>query len=246
MKKLLLTIFTIAAIVACDKDAVDQEITNINVLEQAEEINASVENGISAETGDMLIDYLIANQNNLLTTKVKGTASNTSKGSDYVNVVVYSSGGFTYLALLDEDNDDVCFNNIATTQFFWDNSAGDGSVLTIEDADENVVREIRGNFAQFFGLALNSISQLTLTSTDLTINGSENLGALNTATVEGADVNFICAEGKYTITPAPFPLSGFLATIIDESTFTGTSANYAGTDRDAVISAVEANIVDGN
>ena len=241
MKKLLLSLFAVATVfVACDKDSIDaQDATIVNLEETV------VSSEIDTETGDLFIDFILNNINNLPTSK-KGTASNSSKGSDYVNVVVYSEGGFTYLALLDETNDDVCFNNIAESQFFWDNSAGDGSILRVEDSDENLVREVRGDFSAFFALGLNSISQLTLTSSDLTINGSSDLSDINTATVEGADVNFICAEGKYTVTAAPFPLQGFLATVIDQNSFMGTSLNYAGTDRNAVEAAIEANIIDGN
>ena len=51
----------------------------------------------------------------------------------------------------------------------------------------------------------------------------------------------------YTITEAPFPLTGFLATIVDaqRSNITGSSANYAGTTRDAVITEIERDIRDG-
>ena len=52
MKKILLTLFAVAAVViACDKDALDQDVNNINVLEQAEEIGASVEADLSIVKG---------------------------------------------------------------------------------------------------------------------------------------------------------------------------------------------------
>ena len=245
MKKIFLTLIAVAAfVIACDKDAYDQEITNINVLEQAEEINATVENGaVSSETGDILIDYILDNMSDLRTSK-KGQENLTNKGDDYVNVVVFSEGGFTYLGLFDDSNDDVCFNGKVITQFFWDNSAGDGSVLSIEDTSGNVVRTVGGNFATFFSEGLNSITQLTLTPTSLTINDSADLNDINVATA-GIEHNFVCAEGKYRITDAPFPLNGKLGTIINQAMFKGTARNFAGTLEADVIREIEAEIVNG-
>ena len=245
MKKLLLTIFAIAAIVACEKDAYDNDdVTNINVLEQAEEIGASVEGSLSISTVDLILDYLVENTNNLETSK-KGDNVSTRKGDDYINVVLFSEGGFTYIGLFDNSNDDVCFNGKTISQYFWDNSAGDGSVLSIEDTSGNVLRTINGDFATLFSDGLNSITQISLTPTSLTINGSENLTAINTATTVGVEHNFVCAEGKYRITDAPFPLNGKLGTIINQTMFKGTARNFAGTLEADVIREIEAEIVNG-
>lgn len=57
-----------------------------------------------------------------------------------------------------------------------------------------------------------------------------------------------CAAGVdlstfYAVAPAPFPLTGFLATIIDQSMFAGTSLNYAATTEAAVRTTIEADIM---
>ena len=50
----------------------------------------------------------------------------------------------------------------------------------------------------------------------------------------------------YTVTSAPFPLTGFLATLNSNApAFTGSAANYAGTTRESVETAIENDIRDG-
>ena len=68
------------------------------------------------------------------------------------------------------------------------------------------------------------------------------------ASITAASIGLDCSpiQGLYEITPAPFPLNGFLATILANASFDGSSLNYAGTDRQAVIDAIEADILDGN
>ena len=71
--------------------------------------------------------------------------------------------------------------------------------------------------------------------------------------VTPAAAGLACAAGTpdvssyYEVVPAPFPLTGFLAHILSgqEGNFTGSSANYAGTDRDEVIREIERDINDG-
>ena len=86
MKKLLLTIFTIATLVACNKDAFDQEITNINVLEQAEEINASVDSSDQLDAAfdfiNSLNDAVNSGEIEVTPKSTKGNAS-TAKAGDF-------------------------------------------------------------------------------------------------------------------------------------------------------------------
>ena len=57
-------------------------------------------------------------------------------------------------------------------------------------------------------------------------------------------------SGYYNVTPAPFPLTGFLATITNaagvQADFGGSSPNFAGTNRDDVVREIESHIMDGN
>ena len=251
MKKILLTLFAVAAIfVACDKDGLDQDITNINVLEQADEIGASIENDLDV---DGIVDELLKNLSSFGNQK-RGQANLTSKTGDFVAVHIFTISGQTdrFLILADETNDDFCFPGSVATVFF-DNVNGDGSQLNVEDEAGVVSISLTGNFAAFFAGGNNVLVRLNAEN-KAADRGDFDAG--NTATLSGTDFTFSCAmdfTSIYTVSPAPFPLTGFLARIIDGANFTGSSLNYAaapgpaGADDESLVrAAIEADIMDGN
>ena len=244
MKKILLTLFAVAAVfVACDKDGLDQEITNINVLEQAEEIGASVEADLDVQG---VIDELLNNLSSFGNQK-RGQANLTSKTGDFVAVHIFTISGQTdrFLILADETNDDFCFPGSVATVFF-DNVNGDGSQLNVEDTSGAVSVSLTGDFSAFFAGGNNVLVRLNANN-KAADRGDFNAG--NTATLSGTDFTFACGvdvSGFYTVTPAPFPLTGFLARINDDASFTGTSLNYAASTDAAVRAAIEGDIMDGN
>ena len=248
MKKLLLTLFAVAAIVACDKDAFDQDTYDINVVEAAEEINATVETASEDSILTLLENLRSAN----LPKAERGDANATAKGSDYLNLTFFTFGNEPYITFLDESNDDItCILEAPgvtnVNSIFFDNVNGDGSAIAVETADETVVTTVTGDFAAFFAGSENSIIKLTPT---YDIVASEALNAHNRVTVSGADIKLACAADYFDITNAPFPLNGFLATIDDvaglQAAFGGSSLNYAGTTESSVMDAIKANIMDGN
>ena len=62
----------------------------------------------------------------------------------------------------------------------------------------------------------------------------------------GADSNLFSNSdfGSYRVTAAPFPLTGFLATVVSDSTSPANTNNYAGTTEQAVRDAIEANFAE--
>ena len=62
----------------------------------------------------------------------------------------------------------------------------------------------------------------------------------------GADSNLYTHAdlGSYRVTAAPFPLRGFLSTVVSDSTSPANTNNYAGTSEQAVRDAIEANFAE--
>ena len=239
MKKLLLTLFAIAAIVACQKE--DQS----DLVAQPEaSIDIQVGTNESAQIGqaelDDIISDLISNLSGITPTK-RGNASS-SKGSDYVAIHVFTLTGSDtrYLTLLDETNDDLCFaTGQSTALVYFDNVNGDGSVLVVEDDQEVEQLRISGNFGSFFDAGQNTLLALTDPRQQGTFDDS------NAVSLNGIDFNFSCFDpaDHYEVMPAPFPLSGFLARITGPLPDGMSSANYAGTSTSTVIEAIENDIM---
>ena len=153
MKKLLY-IFTLALlVVACDKNY-DEQFEEIAVV--APEVDAT-QDGISDEAIYSIVDDIL---NGTYSPSKKGNAASAGKGNDYVKVYVFSDNSMDYLILTDETNDDLCVDAAVTPfDMFFDNSAGDGSVLTVEAPEGTVRLSLNGDFAGFFDAGLNSIRQ---------------------------------------------------------------------------------------
>ena len=71
-----------AILVACDKDALDQDITNINVLEQAEEINASIDSNEAFDFINNLNSAIVSGDIEVSPKTSKGNSS-TAKAGDF-------------------------------------------------------------------------------------------------------------------------------------------------------------------
>ena len=153
MKKiiLLLTVLTLG-VIACDKNELgDMDSMSINPIE------ATVE----AYDVDAIVNELLSNLSNHGKSK-RGNASITGKGDDHVALHIFADTGVTYVIFADESNNDFCFDTLATapTTIFFDNSAGDGSELSVEDAAGNVSIVLKGNFASFFLSGNNTLVKL--------------------------------------------------------------------------------------
>ena len=153
MKKiiLLLTVLTLG-VIACDKNELgDMDSSSINPIE------AKVE----AYNVDAIVTELLSNLSNFGTSK-HGNANITRKTSDFIAVHIFADSGTTYLILADESNDDFCFGSLtdAPATVYFDNSAGDGSVLSVEDTAGNISLELKGNWTSFFSGGNNVLVEL--------------------------------------------------------------------------------------
>ena len=247
MKKLLLTIFAIAAIVACDKDAYDQEVTNINVLEQAEEINASVE--LSDDEILDIVDSVLGI--NIKKGSTRGNKTSTRKGDDRVTLHIFQFNGVNHIAFVDDTNDDLCFNPqtgfTLLSSVHLNKQTGSNNIEVTLGEDTAVISTVNGDYSALFNLNFNLIMQLDASGA---VSLQEFYTAHNVGTVGGNTVRFGCATEYYRVTDAPFPLNGHLATITDAAgltaAFGGSSRNFAGTSSSTVVSTIEAEIMNGS
>ena len=244
MKKLLLTIFTVAMLVACNKDAFDQDVENINVLDQTE-ISSDI-SGIDANL-DIDVDAIterlegIASRMKSFDRKDRSTAR-TAGG--YIKLSSGASNGIYYEFVY---SDDVLLCNEASHSFLEEiflvlNSSNETEIRLIAPSggDSILVSTITTDFSFLFAITITEGLRVNLA------DGSYNLvnGQGTPSFTFGSETfAFNCDGTYYSITPAPFPLRGFLATIIDGALPTGmSSSNYAGTDEAAVKAAIENDI----
>ena len=172
MKNLLYTLLLGLVIISCQKE--DMGSGNAPLALSDVEI---------VQDNNKIIDWILSNLESTKTDAQRGDNANTSKGSDYINVGLFTEGNFTYMVLTDESNDDLCNLPDGITTLFFDNSSNDGSILTVEDEDEAVIRSIRGNFSGFFSLPQNSITQLSFdANSDLIIGDAITFDSSNSAT----------------------------------------------------------------
>ena len=248
MKKLLFTIFTIAALVACEKDAYDNDdVTNINVIEQAEEINASIE----LPDSDVLDIINSVLGTNLMKGSEHGEHVSTRKGTDRVTLNLFRRGTETGIAFVDESNDRFCFNAIDGVAFLssvhLNKQDGSNNIEVTVGEDPAVISTINGDYSSLFSSDFNLILMLDANGA---IDRQGIFSQHDVGTAGSTVVRFGCAGDYYSTDDAPFPLDGTLATITDAAglalAFGGSSLNYAGTSESAVESAIEANIMDGN
>ena len=246
MKKLLLSLFAIATVfVACDKEAIDvQEPTAIEI----EEANASMDL-------DLDIEGIVNRLSNKDFSSAKGsddaartgTATQacsedvrdglTIEGStDYLSYEIASINGANYAIIRDEAHSPLGDFTPLVTVFF----VNKGNNVTDVVIGGNVVSSFTNS--GFAGLYA-----------DGTVGGGfiEGLSSVYVYTgdssVDAAGLGCIYAGQYYDVTPAPFPLNGFLATLNDVALPAGmSSANYAGTTEEAVRAAIEADIIGSN
>ena len=275
MKKILLTFIAVAAVfVACDKDALDQDVANINVLEQAEEINASVEidysNFIDGLVGEVSKEEIAAYEANKQTQRV-GAA-----GTEWLHVIFFSFGpnNIPLAYLRSDDTPEVCPEGGQVSVLYTLQTASSGAsrlLIDVIEADgtvrpqttSNIGRSLRANYATLFGQTIDRLSRAT-TSNGFALGSTPNLSTLN-----AAGIDFACAPAvndewitsdttypktytneaypgsSFTVDEAPFPLEGFLTRIIQDN-FAGTSPNFAASSEGAAMDEIIENIENGN
>ena len=238
MKKLLFALFTFAlVIIACEKDMDDYGTTNIAPIE------AEVEVSSSDIDVDGLIDRLISSTQKNGKKVTSSTAKTAVRGTSIITIFTGVSNGFLYEIAFD-DVVSWCNNSSGLTQLtLFLNSAGD-TEIKVGDNSGPIVATVPGIEFLF---TLDIAQGLRISAATRVLENAVNTAGVYSFT-DATSYNFVCAAAGpavttyYDVTPAPFPLTGFLATI--NSTFTGTSANYAGTTEAAVRAAIEADILD--
>ena len=248
MKKLLLTLFAVAAVfVACDKEeAIDiQEPTVIEM----DEANASIE--ISDDFIDGLVsrlsNYEVAPKNgpsSARTTSTTPCADNVDAtpvigGVSYTNrfdLDYFANSGQNYLLVRSEDAS-------ATAEFtptfsFALAKNSDNRLVVIINGAATVRGTLSTTFSNLFEIP--GFSLVETADADLNYSGDSTLAAAGLE-CSGGGVDY---TGFYTVTPAPFPLTGFLARITGDLTGigNGTSLNYAASTEAAVREAIENDI----
>ena len=256
MKKILLTLFAVAAVViACDKDALDQEISNINVLEQSEEINASL------DISDDFINGLVERLSNYEapTSTSKGSAStarNTGTacadnvdatpvigGVSYTNrfdLDYFAVGNQNYLLVRSEDAPATAA--FTPTFSFSLAKSSDNRLVVIINGAASVRGTLSNTFSNLFELP--EFSLVETADADLNYSGDSTLAASGlecsgggaewtSTTANGVTTWTHPTLGSFTIQGAPFPLSGFLARMGTNNSG-HTVLNYAGSTSESV------------
>ena len=240
MKKILLTLIAVAAVfVACDKDALDQDVTNINVLEQAEEIGATV------DSDKITIEDAMNFLNSIEGTPSKRSSSVTGKtgpaGSNFIHVALFDHNSSPYAVLSSEDGTEVCFGNLANFHssilYVLDESA---SILNveIEHADGTITNEAPASLSPALLARFQGASHFGGSLDQLIVNTNSDRNSATTGSVPAANLfDFSCTttpsvDDYFDFSAAPFPLQGTLAT--KKSTAPAALANYAGTSRESM------------
>ena len=246
MKKILLTLIAVATVfVACDKDALDQDVTNINVLEQAEEINASIDVDFDAAF-DFIGSVEAPKSSSNVTSKVGAT------GTEWIHVIFFDYNNQNLALLRGDGAEEACWRGLSdfahSSLYTWDTASDDLTVEVemIDGTTRSVTRpqsvEAAARFDRLFSSdALNRVR----------VTNSRRSGTITGTPPAITDLDFGCIptlEGNaYRLERAPFPLDGWLATINSSFDFLthgldANADNYAGTSEEAVKMAIENDI----
>ena len=247
MKKLLLSLFAIATVfVACDKEAIDsQEPTAIEISEA----NASLDSNLDT---DLLIESLMSRygvkgfeftsspSSSRTGTATVACAEDTRDGqtidgsTDYITYELATINGSNYGIIKSEaETFTAPFTPVATLAF-----VNKGSGLTKIFLNGNYVNE-------FTSTPFEALYDNALLANAYVENLNHLFIYLNDGNLNDAGLSCVNAGQYYEVTPAPFPLNGFLARITNPSGFAGNSLNYAASTEAAVRTAIEADIADG-
>ena len=248
MKKILLSLFAVAAVfVACDKVALDQDVNNINVLEQAEEIGASID---FEDVIDSSFEFISSVEPSKDSSNITGKVG--AAGTQWIHAVFFDSGSQNVVLLRGSTAEEACWDSLSTfassTLYTWDTTTNMLTVVVETAAGESAPRsrpQSAGSAARYDRLfASTTLNRIRVTN-------SRRTAAITGTPPAVADFDFSCGvdlTGAYSITPAPFPLTGFLAKINASFDFIGSgldadALNYAGSSEEDVRTAIENDIM---
>ena len=247
MKKILLTLFAVAAVfVACDKDELGYDSSSINVLEQAEEINASIDYDYGSFL-DQLADDAPA-----VSTKGKGTVSTArtgEEGTEWIHAIFFTLGNNELVHLAADTDAETCIPSTgvhasatgAISVLYTFRTVNGNGLLQIQIGNNPVINRQVANVAGYTNLFSGNLNYVRLAN-------DQRSGTIAGTAPPASAFDFTCAADEvyewgesptvpglfsnndpaitttYQLSAAPFPLSGILARTSDES----VSANYAG------------------
>ena len=230
MKKILLTLFAVAAIViACDKDAYDADTTNINIIEQAEEINATVDFDLSR-----IEETLNRLSSNIKSFPVKDNTTARTAGG-HIRILGGADGSIYYEFAFSDDIE-VC--NEATYSFLEENiyivlNAAGNTEVRVGSLTAAPVATLTRDFSSVFARSIQEGISYDFSSGNIGGGVVGNDGIAFGSTV----FDFICdgwsfdsatmtwshpTQGSYIISEAPFPLNGILARVLTQGVNPGT------------------------
>ena len=240
MKKILLTLFAVAAVfVACDKDGLDQDITNINVVEQANEIDASVE--VDALVSSIVDRWTSKDFSSSTTSKGSASTARTSTdpcsedlrdgltiggSTDYISYEVFiHTDGSNYAAVRNEDENGLRAAITPLVTLYFVNLGNGVTAIYTSATGSEVTRFTSVGFGVLYNNAILSLALENLNAGfEYISDGSLSAAGLDCSGTTETQINI---RDYYDFTSAPFPLNGVLAT--KKASAPAALLNYAGT-----------------
>ena len=169
MKKLLYTFLIGLLVISCNKN--EESSIEAPVLEQEVML---IENDARNSMLEILFGGIADNA-----PVIKNSVSSL-KGDDYIAAYIFTSDSESFIVLVDEDNDDLCFPDGLTVSTAYVNNAGSGRAH-IENSEETVTKDLGDGYANLFSASLNEITKLDFEGDEL-IAGTAQFDDSNSAT----------------------------------------------------------------
>ena len=148
MKKLLLLTVLALGVIACDKNELgDMDSSSITPIE------VKVDDSFARNA---VLDVIFGGIADAAPVFKGNSSVSTAKGSDYIAAYLFTDDSKSYMVLVDDDNDDLCFGELSVNAIYMNNSDGNG-LATIEDSSEMVTKTLGSGYAHLFEATLNEV-----------------------------------------------------------------------------------------
>ena len=164
MKKLLLLAVLALGVVACDKN----ELGNMDEM-SINPIEVKVDDSFARNT---ILDIMFGGVADAAPIFKGNSSVSTAKGLDYIAAYILVKDGVSYIVLVDETNDDLCFGEQSVATAYVNNSDGNGNA-TIEDAQEQVTKDLGPGYSSLFEATLNEITELDFNGANLIVGTAQ-------------------------------------------------------------------------
>ena len=164
MKKLLLLAVLALGVIACDKN----ELGNMDEM-SINPIEVKVDDSFARNT---ILDIMFGGVADAAPVFKGNSSVSTAKGLDYIAAYILVKDGVSYIVLVDETNDDLCFGEQSVATAYVNNSDGNGNA-TIEDANEQVTKDLGPGYSSLFEAILNEITELDFNGANLIVGTAQ-------------------------------------------------------------------------